>query len=305
MPYSRRRFLTTAATAAAAAAAETAKNHISLASWSLVRSFRAGKWKNLDLPRILREELEINGLEYVNTFFENPTMRYLRQLKKNCSDHGVTSVLIMVDGEGDTAALNKTERMEAAVAHRKWVDIAHFLGCRAIRCNMRGGPRDWKQDKEIVNRAAETFADILEYSKSSGLNILIENHGRASSDADILTSLMKAVNDPRFGTLPDFGNFNEGDDPYEGTRKLMAYAKGVSVKAAWNMEDKHPRWDLKRLIGIAQKAGFRGYWGIESSYGVGPGGRAAETSLSPDEIWERDKKGVLLTKAVMRGALSL
>jgi hypothetical protein len=29
-------------------------------------------------------------------------------------------------------------RMQAAVNHRKWVDIAAYLGCFAIRCNCTG-----------------------------------------------------------------------------------------------------------------------------------------------------------------------
>jgi sugar phosphate isomerase/epimerase len=303
MTQTRRQFLATSL-AAAAAAAPVAKDDISLASWSLVRSFRAGKWKNLDLPRILREDLGINGLEYVNTFFENPTMGYLQRLKRNCSEHGVTSVLIMVDGEGDTAALDKAERMQAAVAHRKWVDIAHFLGCHAIRCNMRGGLDDWKQDKDIVKRAAESFSDLLDYAQSSGLNIVIENHGGASSDAAILGALMKEVNNPRFGTLPDFGNINPDGDPYEITTKLMPWAKGVSVKAAWELDESHPRFDLERLIKIAQDAGYHGFWGIESSYGnqrpQRGQQRSAEPQLSPEQAWEYDKKGVLLTKAVLQ-----
>ena len=307
MFQTRRRFLSTSLVATAAAAAQSPKDDISLASWSLVRSFRAGKWKNLDLPRILREELGINGLEYVNTFFENPTLRYVRQLKRNCADHGVTSVLIMVDGEGDTAAVDRQERMRAAVAHRKWVDVAHYLGCHAIRCNMRGGRREWRQDTDLVSRAAESFQNLLDYAKDSGLNILIENHGGASSDAGLLASLMKKVGDPRFGTLPDFGDFNEGDDRYEGTRKLMPYALGVSVKAAWTSPDRHSAWDLKRLIEIARQSGYHGFWGIESSYGRRRGGagqrRRNESQLSTEETWEQDKKGVMLTKAVLESTV--
>lgn len=307
MSQTRRQFLgTSLATAAAAAApaapAPSAQDKISLASWSLVRSFRAGKWTNLDLPKLLRDELGISGLEYVNSFFENPTMGYLQRLKRNCDDHGVTSVLIMVDGEGDTAALDKAERMQAAVAHRKWVDIAHFLGCHAIRCNMRGGTDDWKQDKDIVKRAAESFGDLLRYAEGSGLNIVIENHGGASSNADLLVALMKEVNNPRFGTLPDFGNTNQGDDPYQVMTKLMPYAKGVSVKAGWALDESHPRYDLAKMIQIAQSAGYHGYWGIESSYGNQSRQRGqgpAEPELSAGEVWERDKKGALLTKAVL------
>lgn len=303
MPQTRRQFLAASAATAAAIAAPAAKDDISLASWSLVRSFRVGRWKNLDLPRILREDFQINGLEYVNTFFENPTMAYQKQLKRNCEEHGIQSVLIMVDNEGDTAAVDKLERMQAAVAHRKWIDIAHFLGCHAIRCNMRGGLDDWKQDKDVVQRAAESFGDILDYARGSGLNVVIENHGGASSDADTLVALMKEVDDPKFGTLPDFGNTNPGDDPYVVIEKLMPFAKGVSVKAAWNLEEKNPRYDLAKLVGIAQDAGYHGFWGIESSYGNRRRRRGeprpAEPVLSPEETWEYDKKGVMLTKAVL------
>ena len=305
MSQTRRQFMAASLATAAVAATPTSsgEDKVSLASWSLVRSFRAGKWTNLDLPRILREDLGISGLEYVNSFFENPTLGYLKRLKANCDEHGVTSVLIMVDGEGDTAAIDKAERMQAAVAHRKWVDTAHYLGCHAIRCNMRGGADDWKQDNEVVKRAAESFNDILDYSQGSGLNIVIENHGGASSDPGILVALMKEVNNPRFGTLPDFGNINQGDDHYDVITKLMPYAKGVSVKAAWQLDESHPRFDLARLIKIAQDAGYHGYWGIESSYGNQRRGRGeqrpAEPTLSPEQIWEQDKKGVLLTKAVL------
>ena len=41
---------------------------------------------------------------------------------------------------------------------RKWVDIAHYLGCIDIRCNMRGGLPNWREDKDLVSRAAESFA---------------------------------------------------------------------------------------------------------------------------------------------------
>ena len=37
--------------------------------------------------------------------------------------------------------------------------------------------------------------------------VICENHGGPSSNPDALLALMKAVNKPTFGTLPDFGNF--------------------------------------------------------------------------------------------------
>lgn len=286
-----------------AAPAPDPRDRISLAAWSITRSFFvAHRWKNLELPRICREQFGITAVEFVNQFFENPVLRYLDQLNRAGKDNGVTFVRIMVDGEGDMAAIDRTQRMAAAVAHRKWVDIAHYLGCIDIRCNMRGGLPQWKNDKDLVKRAAESFNDLLEYSKGSGLNIVIENHGGASSDPEVLVALMKTVNNPRFGTLPDFGNVNEGDDRAQVLRKIIPYAKGVSVKAAW-ADEQNPGWNLEELIGICLQAGFHGYWGIESSYGRGPrpvrGQPRPAENMPPEQIWQNEVKGVMLTKAVL------
>lgn len=300
----RREFLATTAFAGAAAAAAPAKDQISLAAWSINRSFFVHhRWKNTDLPAICRKEFGIGALEFVNQFFENPVMGYLNQLKRAGRDQDVAFVRIMVDGEGDMAAPDKSERMTAAVAHRKWVDIAHYLGCRDIRCNMRGGLKEWKKDTDLVKRAAEAFNNLVEYAKGSGLDVIIENHGGASSDPDVLIALMKAVNNPRFGTLPDFGNVNPGDDHATVLRKLLPYAKGVSVKASWAPDGSHPAWDIEKLIGICREAGFHGYWGIESSYGR-RGDRGADKTTSADELWAAEVKGVMLTKALLERTVS-
>jgi L-ribulose-5-phosphate 3-epimerase len=280
---SRREFL---GTALAAAAAPAAPNRISLAQWSFVRSFRAGKWKNLEMPKIIRESLSIDALEYVNQFFEVPTISYLRQLKRACEQNGVTSVLIMVDGEDPMASPDRKERMEAAVAHRKWIDAAHFLGCHAIRCNMRGGSQDWKQDKDLIQRAAESFNDLLNYAKGSGLNVVIENHGGSSSDPDVLVALMKAVKNPKFGLLVDLGNWNKGDDQYEAVRKTLPWAKGISVKDI-------PGWDLEKKLRLCLESGFHGFWGIESS------ARGLAPNASAEEAFAAEVKAVLAIKEVV------
>ncbi|MGE5647167.1 MAG: sugar phosphate isomerase/epimerase family protein [Acidobacteriota bacterium] len=295
---SRREFLAAATAAAAGLRTATAApaDKISLAAWSINRSFfRNQRWKNIELPKICREQLGIEGLEFVNQFFELPTMGSLRKVKKQGEDNGVAFVRIMVDDEGPMAAIDKAERMQAAVAHRKWIDIAHYLGCKDIRCNVYGGPQDWTQDADFAKRAAESFNDLLDYSKGSGLDLCIENHGRSSSNADMLLAVMKAVNNPRLGTLPDFGNINKGDDRYEVIRRLLPYAKGISVKAAWRDGDTHPGWDLEKLIQICREAGFHGWWGIESSYR----GSKREEEITPDELWENELKGIRLTKRVI------
>ncbi|MGC8760233.1 MAG: sugar phosphate isomerase/epimerase family protein [Bryobacteraceae bacterium] len=283
MDLNRRQWL--AAATALPAAAQTAQDRISLAQWSFNRSFRAGVWKNLDMPKIVRERAGLDALEFVNQFFENPTLGYLRRLKHNLADAGVTPVLIMVDEEDPMAGADAAERRAAAVAHRKWVDVAHYLGCRAIRCNMRGGEADWRSDTGLVARAAESFRDLLAYARGSGLRILVENHGGASSDPDVLVRLMKEVNDPQFGLLLDLGNWNRGDDQYEAIRKTLPWARGISVKDV-------PGWDLEKKLRMCMESGFHGFWGIES------GARPPE-GATPQQIFDAELAAVLKMKATL------
>ena len=246
--------------AAAQASSRENKFKISMAAWSLHRTFRT-TWFNLDLPRICREDFGIDGLEFVSNFFDLPNYQYLKELKKRAENNGVKLLLIMVDSEGDMSHPERKERLQAATNHHKWVDIAHFLGCHSIRCNF-GYDRQGTPD-ERVDRAAESFSSLLEYSEGSGLNIIIENHGGVSSMPDKLLSLMKKVDHPRFGTLPDFGNFTEVDK-YEGVKALMPYAKAVSAKCYdFEPDGSHKPFDLDRMMEIVLAAGYDGYVGIE------------------------------------------
>src|SRR5438309_10300547 len=165
------------------------KDDISLAQWALVEEFHSGKQKTLDFPRIAREDFGLNGIELVNTLFDVPTESYLRQLKHNAEDFGVTMVLIMIDEEGDGCSPTKEGRKEFALFHRKWVDIAYYLGCGAIRTNCRGiGQVD---KKEALSWAAESYHPLLEYAQQANVNVLIENHGGVSNDPDWMVQLMK------------------------------------------------------------------------------------------------------------------
>ena len=164
---------------------------ISLAQWSLVEEWRAGQWTTLDFPRLAREDFGLNGVEFVNTLFEVPTETYLKQLKQNAADHGITMVLIMVDDEGD--------------------------GCSSDK-------------QEALNWAAESYHPLLEYARPAGINILIENHGGVSNDPDWLVQLMQKVNDPLFGAYPDWREPAADFDNFAYLEKTLPYAKGMSYR---------------------------------------------------------------------------
>jgi sugar phosphate isomerase/epimerase len=258
----------------AMARAQGKKFRISLAEWSLHKAIFSRMITNLEFPRTAREQFGIEGLEFVNGLWEAPTHDYVSRLKRNMKETGTTGVLIMCDGEGLMGHSDIAERMKAARNHHKWVDIAAELGCHSIRTNMYTDkqPKTPAEIEAFLEYCAESFTNLCEYAKGSNLNVIIENHGGISSDADVVVRLMKKVNLPNFGTLPDFGNFPKEYDKYESVRKLMAYAKGVSFKCSdFGADGNEKTIDMHRMMKIVFDAGWTGWVGIEYE-----GGRLSE-----------------------------
>lgn len=260
---------------------------ISLAQWSLHKALRdkSAAMTNLDFPRVARERFDLAAVEFVNQFFKDKAhdSAYLKDLKKRADDQGVDCVLIMIDGEGDLSAPDKAERMKAVANHKAWVDAASALGCRAIRVNTG----DHYKAGDVGN-VAEACKALTDYGTAHKIHIICENHGGPSSDPNALVDLMKAVGDPGFGTLPDFGNFLKKDgkyaiDVYDAVARMMPYAKGVSAKSYdFEPDGRETSLDFARLMKIVTDAGYRGYVGIEYE-----GSRLGEP------------EGILATKALL------
>jgi hypothetical protein len=253
---------------------------ISLAQWSLIEEWRNHKWTTLDFPRLAREDFGLNGVEFVNTLFEASTETFFKQLKQNAADHGVTLVLIMVDDEGDGCSPDKQGRKEFQLFHRKWVDIAYYLGCHAIRTNCRGphwqSPAQAIDKKEALEWAAESYYPLLEYARPAGINILIENHGGVSNDPDWMVQLMKKVDDPLLGAYPDWREPTPTFDNLAFLQKTLPFAKGMSYRNQPTDEE------TTQMLEECRKQGFHGWYGIESGGrdAIKKGVRMLKTHLS-------------------------
>jgi len=240
-----------------AATPRAVEDDISLAQWALVREIREGQWTTLDFPRVAREDFGLNGIEFVNTLFDVPTSRYLGQLKENADDNDVKMILIMVDAEGETCTPSRGERKQTVINHRKWIDIAQYLGCSAIRTNCRG-PENPPRD-ESVKWAAETYNMMLEHAIPAGISILIENHGGVSNDPDWMADLMKEVDSLYFGSYPDWRSPSDNFDNYSYLKKMLPWAGGMSYRNQPTEEG------TAKLINLCRESGYRGWYGIESS----------------------------------------
>lgn len=234
---------------------------ISLAEWSLHRTLFSKQITNLDFPAIAAKKYGIHAVEYVNQFFKDKAedKAYLKDLLQRTKDHGVTNVLIMIDGEGELGSTNDEERKKAVENHYKWVEAAKFLGCHSIRVNAAGKG----SAEEVKTAAIDGLGRLSDFAGKMNINVIVENHGGHSSNADWLTSVMKTVNHKNLGTLPDFGNFYEYDR-YKGTEEMMPFAKGVSAKSFdFDSSGSEKTIDYRRMLQIVKEAGYRGYVGIE------------------------------------------
>lgn len=273
---------------------------ISLAEWSFHKALFANEMTNLDFPVIAKNTYGINVVEYVNQFFKDKAedAKYLNELLRRCNDNGVKSHLIMVDDEGPLADTDDKKRSQAIENHYKWIDAAKTLGCTSIRANAFS---DGGSAEDVQSAAVDGVSRLAEYAEKAGINVLLENHGGYTSDGKWMVALMKRINKPNVGTLPDFGNFcikREGDqgwqgkcieeyDRYKGVEELMPYAKAVSAKAQhFDEQGNCVETDYFKMLKIVKDAGFRGYAGIEFS----------SEEMSEDE-------GVRKTKALLEKVL--
>ena len=256
---------------------------LSLAEWSLHKEILEGRMSPLDFAQ-KASELGFEGIEYVSQLYteelkKNPDSKtamadLLNTLKEKSETFGVQNLLIMVDNEGDLAAMEEEKRNEAVENHKKWVDAAQFLGCHSIRVNLFGtnDPEVWKKT------AADGLSKLATYAKEKNINVIVENHGYLSSNAALLVEVIHAVNASNCGVLPDFGNFclkREGDelwgatcieeyDKYQGVKEMMPVAKAVSAKS-YDFDENgiETTIDYSKMLKIVKDAGYNGFIGVE------------------------------------------
>ena len=256
---------------------------MSLAQWSFNKSFRSGGVSPYEFAR-LASELGFEGLEYVNQLYpdvmdsEDKTDAIAAFVEKNnalATQYKLQNVLIMIDSEGDLASSDENKRSEAIANHKLWIDAANQMGCSAVRLNLFGesDPEKW------VANSILSLTELADYAADKSINVIVENHGRLSSNVPVLMKVINGTGKSNCGTLPDFGNFciaeegygslfdgscKEFYDPYKGVSEMIVKAFGVSAKSYnFDKEGNETTLDYNRLLKIVKDAGYTGFVGVE------------------------------------------
>lgn len=253
---------------------------IGLAQWSFHRAIRSGKMDNLDFAKTAKEKFDIKVVEYVNQFFFNKAQdsSYLSEMKRRSHDMGVKNLLIMIDDEGSLGDSNKKRRIKAIDNHKKWVEAANYLDCDNIRVNAQGDG----SEIEVAQFSSESLSVLAEFAKPYNIDIIVENHGGYSSNAQWLINVIKNSGKENVGTLPDFGNFCIKSKPnqlsdwgglddcaveydkYKGVEEMLPYARSVSAKSLnFDKDGNSIEIDFYKMIKIIKKFGYRDCISIE------------------------------------------
>ncbi len=168
---------------------------------------------------------------------------------------------------------------EARAANRqrayRWLDICEYLGATQVRIDAGGREESAEEIFEIV---VEGYQDIIARARKQGVEVIIENHWGPFKHPDNLYKLLDAVEG--LGLLFDSYNWPEGTH----ARAWQQYAKYATLTHfktfSFDANGHEPNWDIPRVIGILQAAGYQGCWGIESTPNDGNEAAAALQTLA-------------------------
>ena len=258
---------------------------LSLAQWSLHKNIKYGDMDPYDFAQVAKS-FNFSGIEYVTALYDN-VMKvrdgdmskaitfWARKNKKLAEINDIKNVLIMIDEIEGLAEENKLRRLKAVDNHKMWIDAAEIMGCESVRLNLYGtsNAEKWK------DLSIKSLSDLGSYAKNSGVNVIVENHGRISSDIPKLMDVIYGVNMDNVGTLPDFGNFCMADegygsvfdgscetvyDFYKGVEEMMPKAFAVSAKSNdFDENGDEKTIDYMRMMKIVKSFGYTGYIGVE------------------------------------------
>ncbi|MBI1761607.1 MAG: sugar phosphate isomerase/epimerase [Acidobacteria bacterium] len=222
-------------------------------------------------------QLGFEGVEILHRQMENETKPYLNKLKRMAWDNGLSLFFLSI--HQNFVQADKAKRQEHIDHTKRCLDLAHYLGCPAIRLNSgrwgtipdfqkmldAGGkeqPLPGYTDDDAFNWCIESINQCLPHAEAAGVAMALENHWGLTTSVEGLLRIYKAVNSPWLVLNVDTGNFF--GEPYSQLERLAPHASIVQAKTYYGggvYYTLDP--DFKRIAKILRGAGFKGWISLE------------------------------------------
>ncbi|MFQ5734027.1 MAG: sugar phosphate isomerase/epimerase family protein [Planctomycetaceae bacterium] len=226
-------------------------------SGHLVRKPARGKFTLLELPRVLRDELDMRVIDLNTSSLASFEPKYLDTVRKAAADTGCVLTNLKLNQRGlDMSSPRKAVREKALREYERSLDAAARLGVKWAR------PLPLKKRPDMKLHV-QSYRRLADYAAKHGIRMLVENYGWMESDADSVAKLIKAIGH-NVAASPDTGNWKDNAVRYRGLKVTFPLAVTCDFKARkLGPKGAHKLYDLKRCFRIGRKAGFRGPWCLE------------------------------------------
>ncbi|MFW6597751.1 sugar phosphate isomerase/epimerase family protein [Propionibacteriaceae bacterium Y2011] len=152
------------------------------------------------------------------------------EVKDHAASRGITLSNLAVGAD-----LTGPDRAEVIDRVKAQVDLAASLGMTRLRHDVTGQQRHDGDDSAEFDRVlpliAEAAKEIARHAATVGVTTSLENHGYFVQASERVRRVVRAVDEPNFGTTLDVGNFACVDeDSVVGVAANLPYATVIHFK---------------------------------------------------------------------------
>lgn len=214
----------------------------------------------LELPRILRDELDMRVIDLNTSSLGSQDAGWLEKVRAAVADAGCVMTNLKLNQRGlDMNSTDRDVRTKALTEYKRSIDAASLLGIRWAR------PLPLKETPDMAIHVA-SYRELADYAAERNVQMLVENYAWMESDPQSVVKLIKAINRD-VAASPDTGNWKDNSVRFPGLAATFPHAVTCDFKARQlGPNGEHPLYDLKRCFQIGWDAGFRGPWCLEHAH---------------------------------------
>ena len=199
------------------------EREVGITTGSFMRNITAGEFRLLDLPRRMRDELDMRVIDLMTATLVSLEPAYVDQLRGEAEKAGCVLTNLKMNQKGlEMASPDETVRKQAMDTYKKTIDAAKRLGVRWVR-PLPGAKRP---DFKLLGAA---YREMMDYAGERSIGVLIENFGWMQDDPNALPEVIKETGEA-LRAQPDTGNWTDAAR-YDGLAKAFPFAVSCDFTA--------------------------------------------------------------------------